>query len=214
MSKKTILRAIFYVLGINLIALGLVLNTNANLGTSPIISLAYTASFLCPITYANLTLILYLIMIVVELILNKKNKTNIWSILLQIPLSFVVTRLMSLYNNLFVFDNTSLIVRIIILFLAVIITGTGAALTLAMKVVPNPGDGFVYAISEYTNIALGNTKNIVDISCAIISGIVGFIAKGKLLGVGIGTIIAMICVGRVIAIFNKLFKKDLDKIIE
>lgn len=42
-------------------------------------------------------------------------------------------------------------------------TGIGAALSLNMRIVPNPGDGIVQAIADCTRKSVGFTKNCVDI---------------------------------------------------
>jgi uncharacterized membrane protein YczE len=47
----------------------------------------------------------------------------------------------------------------------------------------------------------------VDITCVIITCATGLIFSGKIIGIGIGTLMAMIGVGRVIAVFNKLTRK-------
>lgn len=212
-KEKNILRIVLYILGLNLTALGLILNTKSSFGSSPIVSVSYTISLLTDtISYSNLTFILYLIMIIVELLLNKKNNMSIISILLQIPVSFLMTRLMSFYDSLFDLSHSSLVIRIIDLVLAIIIIGVGAALTLSLNLVPNPGDGFVDAIAKYTGLSLSLTKNIIDISFTSVSLLLGLIFRKEIIGVGIGTIFAMIFVGRVIAIFNKLFLDRLKKL--
>ena len=48
--------------------------------------------------------------------------------------------------------------RIAVLLISVVLVGTGAALTLDMRLIANPGDGLVQAISDRTGINLGLTK--------------------------------------------------------
>ncbi|MDY2911617.1 MAG: hypothetical protein SOT58_06140, partial [Agathobacter sp.] len=43
----------------------------------------------------------------------------------------------------------------------------------------------------------------LDCSCVAISVVIGLVARGRLIGIGVGTIIAMIAVGRVVALFNR-----------
>ena len=44
-----------------------------------------------------------------------------------------------------------------------------------------------------------------------ISVLMGLVARGRLIGIGIGTIAAMIGVGRVVALFNLCFETELCK---
>jgi uncharacterized membrane protein YczE len=104
----------------------------------------------------------------------------------------------------------SLAGRIIFLVVAIICTGVGAALSLNMRIVPNPGDGLVQTIADVTQKDNGFIKNCVDITCVIITCAAGFIFSGKIIGIGIGTLIAMLGTGRVIAVFNKLTRKQTE----
>ena len=81
---------------------------------------------------------------------------------------------------------------------------TGAALSLDMRLIANPGDGLVQAVSDRTGIDLGLSKNIVDITCVTLTCILSMTMSHSILGVGIGTLIAMLGIGRVIALVNKL----------
>ncbi len=81
-----------------------------------------------------------------------------------------------------------------------------------MRIIPNPGDGIVQAIADCIHKSIGFTKNCVDASCVTITIIISMICSGKLYGIGIGTIIAMIAVGRIIAVFNHFTKDRLMQI--
>lgn len=206
-NKKFLTRCLLYIFGMLILALGLTLNAQTNLGSSPIISIPYTLSFILPISFADLTLIIYILFVIFEFILKGKNRK--WTDILQIPLSIVFTRFMNLFTVWFDFSEASFGFRFFVLILAILLTGDGAALTVDMNLIANPGDGFVQAVSMCIGKELGTAKNFVDISCVIISTLIGFLIEGRLLGVGLGTIIAMIGVGRVIALFNFLFQKKL-----
>ena len=100
--------------------------------------------------------------------------------------------------------------RTAVLLMSVILVGTGAALSLDMRLIANPGDGLVQAISDRTGIELGLSKNIVDISCVTFTCILSMTVAHRILGVGVGTLIAMLGIGRVIALINKLAGKRLE----
>lgn len=208
-NKQQVTRYVYYVVGMLVLALGLILNTNAGLGSSPIISVPYTLSFLLPISFSDLTLAVYIAFVLVQFVL--KGEQRQWIDVLQIPLSIVFTRFMGLFSAWFDFADAPLGIRIGVLALGVLCTGIGAALTVDMNLIPNPGDGFVQAVSMRIQKELGTTKNIVDACCVVISLSIGFVTEGRLLGVGLGTAIAMVGVGRVIAAFNHLFRERLQE---
>lgn len=195
-------RWLFYILGILILALGLTLNTKANLGVSPIISMAYLASSVTGISFGNTTFVLYCAFVVVQLLLGDRELR----VLLQIPFSVVFTRFLNLFTDL-IPVQTSLPSQLGVLALAIICTGIGAALTIDMDIVVNPGDGIVKSIAKKIHKEVGLTKNIFDCCCLSVTVCSGFIVRKPFCGVGIGTVLAMLGVGRVIAFFNHLFKE-------
>ena len=91
--------------------------------------------------------------------------------------------------------------------LALIFTGIGAAMSLSMRLVPNPGDGLVQVLADAFGIGTGLMKNCVDAFCIVLSLILGLLFAGKPVGIGIGTVCAVMLVGRVIALFHHIFGK-------
>lgn len=207
---KNITRWIIYLSGMVVLALGITLNAKAGLGASAIVSVPYTFSKGLDLDFANLTLITYCLLVLLQFIIKGKEKQ--WTDLLQIVVSLVFTRFMSLFSNIFDYQSVNMITDILVLLLAIVLTGIGAAMTVDMKLIPNPGDGIVSCISEKTKKELGFCKNCVDATCVCISLIVGLFFGNIFLGVGLGTILSMIGVGRVISIFNKFMKEKLLKV--
>ena len=68
------------------------------------------------------------------------------------------------------------------------------------------------AASYLTSAFMGFGKNLFDFSAIVISLAIGLIDAGRPVGIGIGTVIAMVCTGRVIAAFNHFAKKKIEEI--
>lgn len=92
------------------------------------------------------------------------------------------------------------VLQLLVLIVAIILTGIGAAMSLNMRIIPNPGDGIVQAIADCAHKSVGFTKNCFDLLNITISTLVGLLLAGGLVGVGIGTVLAVIGVGRSIAV--------------
>lgn len=204
MTKR---RWIYYLIGLFILALGLELNSKTGLGVSAIISVGYANSVLFGIAFPDMTLILYIIFVLVELIIHtirKQPRQVLVMDVLQIPLSIVFTRFMKVYE-LFIPDLSGSVfsLRLFVLILAVICTGIGAAMTLNMRIVPNPGDGIVQTIADAIGKETGITKNCVDLSCVLLTLLIDSILVGSFAGLGLGTLLSMIGVGRTIAYFNR-----------
>ena len=65
-----------YTIGMFVLALGLTLNTLANLGVSPIISVPYSISQITGLNLSNITFVVYAIFVVVQLAIHIKLKNN------------------------------------------------------------------------------------------------------------------------------------------
>lgn len=196
------MRWLLYILGLMIIALGIILNTKSAFGVTPIISVPYCVSIIRHMNFGNASLVMYVILAIVEYILKGRN-FRLYD-LLQIPLSIGFTRLFNLFGALLP-EPGSIGGRIICLVFGIIFTGVGAAMSMNARLVPNPGDGIVQAISDRVGKKVGICKNVFDIGCVTLTILIGVLSTGHLVGVGIGTIAAMVGVGRVIAAYNALF---------
>lgn len=204
MKKQSLFRWMIYLLGFVMLALGIISNTKSGLGASPIVSIPYTFSLMTGFNFGNASMIMYIVIAIIEYVV--KGHHFHWYDLLQIPLAFFLTRLFNLFGS-FIPNAQTLPMRLACLALGVICTGIGAAMSMNARLIPNPGDGIVQAIADRLNNNAGLVKNVFDITCVTISVIAGLMNSGHLLGVSIGTFVAMIGVGRVIAIYNKFFLK-------
>ena len=225
MKQTNILRGIFYIVGLLVLALGIILNTKAGLGVSPIISVSYSISMILNMNFGNMTLILYSSFVVVEMFLHTREhfrkgkylnlKVQLLKDALQFPLSLIFTRFMNLFSALIPAYDTpgvpvfyqSMTGRVITLVIGIILTGIGAAVSLNMRLIPNPGDGIVQAIADTVGKSVGLTKNCFDLFNITFTTCVGLIFAGEIIGIGVGTVLAVIGVGRVIAIFNHFLKE-------
>lgn len=213
MDKKR-LRILVYVVGMFILALGLTLNTKANLGVSSIISVPYSISQITGLNFGDLTFVVYAMFVVVQIIIHirLKNHKRIASDILQLPLSLIFTRLLNIFT-VHIPTSQNLGIRFIILTFAIICTGIGAAMSLSMQIVPNPGDGIVQALAERFDKSVGITKNLFDCLNLSITLCISLFIAHQIVGVGIGTVIAVVGVGRVIALFNHIFESKIEYLI-
>ena len=202
-------------------AVGISLNTKTALGVSPIISVSYSISTLLNLNFGNTTLVQYSIFIVIEIILHllRGKKKQILFDALQFPLSLIFTRFLNVFGAMipdFETDLTgtwmgSLGGRILFLIFAIILTGVGAAMSLEMRIIPNLGDGIVQTLADTLGRSVGLTKNCFDLLNITITLLVGALSGRWLLGIGIGTVLAVLGVGRVIAVFDHFCLKPMQR---
>ena len=133
-------RLCFYIVGLLILAMGLILNTKAGLGVSPIISVSYSVSEITGSNFGDMTLLLYCLFVLIEIFLHLRQKHREKFVLildlLQIPLSIVFTRFLNLFSSLLpeFSPETNRTppqwrLRFLVLFLALTLTGMGAAMS-------------------------------------------------------------------------------------
>ena len=209
-KSKTTARVVIYLVGMILLALGITLNTQAGLGASAIVSVPYTVSRGTGMDFANLTLVTYCVLVAAQFVIKGKHRR--WIDLLQIVVSIVFTRFMALFQYGIRYQSGFLPTDLLVLVLGILFTGVGAAMTVDMQLIPNPGDGIVSSLAERFGKELGFSKNCFDAFCVVCSLAIGLAFGNPLLGIGLGTILSMVGVGRVIYFFNRLAKPRLQKL--
>ncbi len=202
------------------VALGIILNTKSGLGVSPIISVSYNVSMILGVNFGNMTFVLYTVFVLIEVLIHialkkgqgKELLITLGKDLLQLPLSLVFTRFMNLFSAWIPAPENGFVLQLLVLVAGIICIGIGAAMSLDMRIIPNPGDGIVQAIADCIRKTVGFTKNCFDLFNICISISVGLIFAHRLIGIGVGTVLSVIGVGRVIALFNHLFMGKLTKL--
>ncbi len=195
MSKKELCkRYIIFVVGLFINSLGVSMITKANLGTSPISSIPYVLSLHFPMTLGNFTIIFSTLLIILQLIILRKNFK--FQHILQIPVSIAFGYFIDFTMILLGFVNPSIyFTKIIYLLLGCLILGIGVYMEVLANVVMLPGESFVRAIVFKWKTEFGSTKIVFDVSMTVIAAILSFIFMGHLAGVREGTIIAALLVG-------------------
>ena len=180
------MRVVIYLFGMVLLALGITLNTQAGLGASAIVSVPYTISQGTGMNFANLTLIAYCVLVVAQFFIKGKNRR--WIDALQVVVSIVFTRFMALFQYVIGYESGVFINDLVVLLFGILFTGIGAAMTVDMNLIPNPGDGIVSSLAERFNRELGFCKNCFDAFCVVCSLAIGLAFGNPLMGIGLGTV--------------------------
>ncbi len=194
-------RICLYIVGLLILCLGVVLNTKTNLGVAAINVTPFVLSKTTSITLGNAVFIMYCVFIICECILNRK--IDILTIL-QLPISLLFGKLVDLFNTLLNFEANNFFVGIIMLLIAITLVALGTTLVISQNLVPNAPDGFVNAIGAKMNKPFGYVKLRFDIICVCIAFIISLVLSGKIIGIGIGTIISMLLTGNMCSYFKKI----------
>ena len=207
---ETLKRYLIFLVGLFVNSLGVSLITKANLGTSPISSIPYILSLNFPFTLGNFTIFFSIFLIVLQLIILRKNFKL--EHILQIPVSIIFGYFIDLTMILFSWVNPeAYIMKIVYLLIGCLILGVGVYMEVLADVVMLPGESFVRAIVLTWKTNFGTTKICFDVSMSVIAAVLSFIFAGRLAGVREGTVIAALLVGFIARLIGKklVFLKDM-----
>ena len=203
-------RYLIFLVGLFVNSLGVSLITKANLGTSPISSIPYVLSLNFPFTLGNFTIFFSIFLIVLQLIILRKNFKL--EHILQIPVSIIFGYFIDLTMILFSWVNPeAYIMKIVYLLIGCLILGVGVYMEVLADVAMLPGESFVRAIVLTWKTNFGTTKICFDVSMSVIAAVLSFVFAGRLDGVREGTVIAALLVGFIARLIGKklVFLKDM-----
>jgi uncharacterized membrane protein YczE len=193
-SENLLQRCFLLIIGLIIMAYGVALSIRAGLGTSPISSLPYALSRLTPLTVGTATIAMHCVLILLQIILLRKNYKPIQLLQLPVALLFGWLTDATLWTVQFLTPQ-GYIQRWICCLLGIFLVAIGVSFEVNADVVPLAGEGFSMAVSKTFSFPFANVKIGFDCSLVAISCILGLIGMGKLLGVREGTAAAAVLVG-------------------
>lgn len=193
-------RFLLYLVGLNLIALAVVLNIRYDLGVAAFSSVMYAISEIYSISLGTASIICYLIFVVVQCILSRKITLQY---LLEVPLSFAFGLLTDFYDWLIPAFSLALALRVIFFALTMFVTAMGVFLCVKTNLVLTPTDGIVKTIADVFLLPFSATKNVFDLSLVAISVLLCLVNHAPFYGIGVGTVLTAVFIGRIIKIYEK-----------
>ncbi len=200
------LRYVWFIVGVLVNSFGIALITKAALGTSPISSVAYVLSLALPLTIGQFTFIMNMVFIALQPVLLRREYRPIQ--VLQIAVNVVFSGFLDVSMGMLSWlDPTTLPLQLAALLAGCVILGVGVAVEVAPDVLMVPGEGLVRAIyivvsRRFGSARFGTIKNLFDISLMLIAVVLSLAFFGYLNGIGAGTVIAALLVGRIVNLAN------------
>lgn len=192
-------RICLYIVGLNLIAVAVVLNIRYATGVAAFSSVMYAISEIYGISLGTASIICYLLFVLMQCVLSKKIT---FQYALEIPLSFAFGLLTDLYDFLIPELTISLLFRGTFFVLTMFVTAMGVFLCVKTNLVLTPTDGIVKTISEVFHIPFSAVKNVFDISLVVISAGLCVANHTSFYGIGVGTVLSALFLGRIIKMYE------------
>lgn len=194
-------RWLFFVVGVALNSFGIALITKGALGTSPISSVPYVLSMQYSFTLGEFTFVMNTLFVVAQAVLLRGD-FKLFQIL-QMAVNVVFSALIDVsMNALWWLEPANIAVQLLAVMAGSAALGFGVAIEVAPNVLMVPGEGIVRAISTVCHKRFGSTKVAFDCALVGFAVVLSFVFFGGLRGVGLGTLISALVVGRFVNFFN------------
>ena len=201
MKNNTAKRYLFFLIGILINAFGVALITKAALGTSPISSVPYVLSLRFAPTLGAFTFVMNLLFIILQPVLLRRDYQPIQ--LLQIVVNIVFSWSIDVSMNLLGWlEPQNIAVELLVLLLGCAVLGFGISVEVAPDVLLVPGEGLVGALTAASGRRFGSVKVAFDVTLVLISLALSLLFFHRLNGLGLGTVISALLVGRFVNLYN------------
>ncbi|MCI9683003.1 MAG: hypothetical protein HFI26_16725 [Lachnospiraceae bacterium] len=199
MKELTIRFGLFFI-GINLLAAGIILNTRSNLGVAAFTSFYYALSEISHMSLGSSSIIVYFVLITIQIILARKLSL---SVALQIPFSIIFGIITDIYDYMLPEPELSLLGRFFMLSVAIWLTSIGVYLYTNCRLVMTPVEGTVQTIADRAGLRFSLVKNGFDLTMLLLTILFCLLLKQPIFGIGIGTVVSALLLGRIIGIYEK-----------
>ena len=201
-------RIVAYVFGLFMLAFGVGLSVKSNLGISPVNAVPYVVSQLSGLEQGMLTTIFFCFLILLQVLLLRKAFKPVQ--LLQVVCSTLFGSFVTLANWLL--SPVVLTVywaRLAFALLSIVFIAAGMTLYLCANLIPQPTEGLCLAIEKLYGFQYGNIKVCVDCSMVAAAAVISLIGCHTIIGLREGTVLTMLCAGKLIGLMMRLFNRSL-----
>ena len=207
---KLLIRLGIYCLGLLILAFGVALAVNCNLGVSPVSSLPYIVSQIIGLSLGTCTVLVYTLFILLQMAITRKFQP---ALLLQLVFSTIFGWFVD--GAKWVLGDFCLPTyfgQLLMLAASILLIGFSLVLYIDVQLAPMPAEGLVGCLSEKLGRPFTQMKTFVDCSSVVIGLALGFLFLGKPVGIREGTILTALLVGKTMAAFRKILGSWIRKI--
>jgi len=215
MKKSTpgrfLVRIAVYCLGLLLLAFGVAISVNSNLGVSPVNSLPYVISRIVNMQLGTCVTVVFCSYIALQVLILRREFqiVNLLQILFSTLFGYFVDFAKWTIGD---FALPGYVGRLGMLAVSILFIALGILLYMDVQLVPMPMEGLTAAVAKKLGKPFPTMKTIID--CIVVaSGIVlCFVFLGRLDGIREGTVITAVVTGKIIALLRKPLSPVIQKI--
>ena len=204
---KFTLRYLLLLAGLFTSGAGIALSIRIGIGSTPMSIFPLVLSRILPLTFGQMNFLISLIFVLIQILILGKDfaREQYLQILACVFFGYFVDLGLTILQD---YNPASYPEQILALLAGCLILALGIHLQILAKVIINPGEGVVRAISRKTRFKFGNVKILFDLGFILLGIAASFLAFGRVQGVREGTFLIAFLTGS----FTKLFKRLSDHV--
>lgn len=190
-----------YCLGLLILAFGIALAVNSDLGVSPVSSLPFVVSQILNISLGTCTILIYTLYILLQMVISRKFQPTL---LLQLVFSTIFGYFVD--GAKFVLGDFCLPTyfgQLAMLAASIILIGFSLVLYIDVKLAPMPAEGLVGCVSAINGRPFSQMKTLFDCTSVLVAAVLSVIFLGKLSGIREGTVLTALLVGKMMGLLRK-----------
>jgi len=205
----TMKRLSLYVVGLFFLSLGVSFSIQANLGVSPVSSLAYAFALTSGLSVGMMTVAANILFIIVQVLLGKRLSLR------EAIVQLLITFLFGFYMDFTLFlvqllpTPETIVMRWVFLIISLFIVSIGLLGYFNAKFPLMPYDELTFVISERFKMEFSKAKITSDLLNVVVAGLVCLVFIHSLGSIGIGTLVAAYFIGKIVGWLMKHYQKYL-----
>lgn len=203
-------RLAVYCLGLLVLAFGIALSVNSNLGVSPVSSLPYVVSQILNVSLGTCTVIVYTLYVFAQMALLRKFQP---ALLLQLAFStlfgYFVDGAKAVLGD---FMLPTYFGQLAMLAGSIVLIAFSLVLYIDVQLAPMPAEGLVGCIADKLGKPFSKIKTLFDCASVLVGTVLCFLFLGRLAGIREGTVITALLVGRIMGWFRKFLSPLIRKL--
>lgn len=202
--NKMFRRLVVYLLGLWILAFGVAISVNGNLGVSPVNSLPYVMSLITGVALGNCVIVVFVGYILIQILIMRREFEwrNLGQILCSTVFGYFVDLSKAVLGD---FALPSYPGRLLMLAVSIVFVAAGMCLYMSVNLMNMPMEGLTAAISKKVlkKMSFHEVKVIIDCTVVGIGIVLSLLFLGELKGIREGTVLSALLIGKVMKQIQK-----------
>lgn len=195
-------RYLWFVVGVAISSFAIALMARSNLGVGAISCVSFVLAEKSGASFGMLTFVVNMSFIVAQIALLRRDFKPIQ--LLQVVVNIIFSSLIDVSGAILApLPIDTLPAQAAALAVGCLLLALGVAIEVAPNVILVPGEGIVRAINAVAQKPFGTCKAAFDTSLVAVAVVLGIVLCGRIVGVGVGTVVSAVTVGRIVNVLNR-----------